>query len=428
VPWLLLGRDWVARNDDPQIRRVEWKLRNLGEATPHRKADMLIDGIRHPTFSNCAWRCSARVQPPKLREAQFADYANIARLASRYDMAPEPWERWRDLWGANPAHDPGIPIGWVLESGGEIVGWFGNIRLHYEISGELVRTASPRSWVVDEPFRSYATLLAEAFFNQKYVDLILSILGRNEKSNAAFASVGGTAVPQQIQPEAAFWVTDCPGVADAYLRFKRLGGRRVLKHMVAAALRLRDAAHWPLPTGVPIQRCVGFDHEFDDFWHNIRRCRPSVLVGRRTRAALHWHFGAALRGGRAWLYTCRGRSGITAYSVFLRSDNSSIGLRRAILADFQDLENTTTALPCMLGSAMRDGSREGIHMIEIRASRLQETEIVHKLSPFKRRIARPAYSYKASKWLEPLLHEGASWDITFFDGDSSLSPAVCDPH
>jgi hypothetical protein len=108
-----------------------------------------------------------RQPTPRLREAGPEDYPGIARLATRYEMPPEPWKTWASLWLRNPAYKPGMPIGWVLERAKEIVGWFANVPLHYVLNGELVRTMTPRSWVVDEDVRTFAVLLADTFLRQQ---------------------------------------------------------------------------------------------------------------------------------------------------------------------------------------------------------------------------------------------------------------------
>src|ERR1700756_138839 len=98
----------------------------------------------------------SRTTAPNLREAALEDYQGIARLAARYGVPVEPIEQWKNLWIRNPAFSKETPIGWVLDYQGEIVGWFANISLHYALSGDLLRVATPRCWAVDEKFRAHA--------------------------------------------------------------------------------------------------------------------------------------------------------------------------------------------------------------------------------------------------------------------------------
>jgi hypothetical protein len=363
------------------------------------------------------------INSPKLRQARFEDYPAIVQLAGRYGLPPEPREHWVNLWLGNPAYTPGMPIGWVLDAG-ELVGWFANVPLHYEFNGDVVRTATPRSWVVDEGFRAFAVWLADAFVHQQNIDLLVSTTGNNSGS-AGLVAVGAKPIPQQIKPEAAFWVTGYRGFAASYLKLKGISRSSAALALAAATcVYLVDAFRPSLSHIRTMRRGSEFGPDFDDFWRELRRIRGHMLLGRRDRAALDWHFGTALRDGRAWLFTRCEKRHMTSYAVFLRYDHTVLGLRRMILADFQQLEEDESALGAMLKSAYDESRRQGIHCIQILGSRLEASEPVQKLSPHKRPIPPESlpYLYLASGALEPQLRDGDCWDITVFDGDSSLCP------
>jgi hypothetical protein len=360
---------------------------------------------------------------PKLRDAVIDDYERIVSLASRHQMPLEPFEYWKKLWLTNPAYTDKTPIGWVLDHDNEIVGWFANVPLHYYLCGDLLRAATPRSWVVDEPFRSHAVLLADAFFSQKDMDLAISTTG-NEKSTPAFAALGGIPVPQSLKREAAFWITDYAGFSAAYLRWKKLPQPEVLKYPLVGALALRHMVSGSEPRGRSAERRSQFDCEYDNFWSQLKRS-AKILIGRRDAAALNWHFGNALQSGGAWLFDCRTGSRVTAYGVFLRYDHHDIGLKRTVLADYQGDEGESQ-LPQILKAALIQARHERIHTVEISGSRLEQSDLVQKLAPHKRVMLdrSMAYQYKAFNHWEQLLADEARWDITIFDGDSSLSPIL----
>jgi hypothetical protein len=361
---------------------------------------------------------------PNLRRGRFEDYPAIVQLATRYGMPTESLKQWAGFWLGNPAYTPGMPIGWVLESAAELVGWFGNVPLYYELNGDLVRTVTPRSWVVDERFRGFALLLAEAFLHQQNVDLFVSTTG-NKDGSAGLAALGAKPIPQEIKPEAAFWVTGYRGFATCYLQLKGISeGRGALAQAAAMGVWLTDAFRPSLPQSRMVRRAIEFGADFDDFWRELRRIRGHTLLGRRDRAALDWHFGTLLRDGRAWLFTCQEKARMNSYAVFLRSDHTIVGLRRMILADFQELEGDERALGAMLKGAADESRRQGIHCIQILSSRLEASAVVQELSPHKRATSPGTmpYLYLASSALEPQLRHSDHWDITLFDGDSSLSP------
>src|SRR5712664_4553395 len=115
---------------------------------------------------------------PKLREARFEDYEQIAALESRFGLAVKPYNEWVHLWQGNPLYrelKTGWPIGWVLEDeDGKIVGSMGNIPFLYELDGKRILVASGRSWVADLAYRSASLLLLDSLIEQRHVDLYLN--------------------------------------------------------------------------------------------------------------------------------------------------------------------------------------------------------------------------------------------------------------
>ena len=72
---------------------------------------------------------------------------------------------WRNLWVDNPAmvyHDKGIAPGWVLEDGGEIKGFFGNVPLVYWLGDVPVTTSCASAWAVMPDYRAETSRLCDA--------------------------------------------------------------------------------------------------------------------------------------------------------------------------------------------------------------------------------------------------------------------------
>jgi hypothetical protein len=360
---------------------------------------------------------------PTVRPATFEHYGRIAALAAKYDLKIEREEEWRHLWLNNPAFDSSQPIGWVLESGTDLVGFFGNVPLHYWLRGGLIRTVSPRCWVVDERYRTFALLLADAFLTQPNIDLALSTTG-NQMGAAAFTAAGGVPCPQDIQKRAAFWVTNYRRFADVVLAWKHIPARTALRPILAAALRIRaNLVGFPKLDSM-IQQQLVFGDSFDQFWCDLQAHRPDVLLGCRDRRTLEWHFHHALRAGNAWLFTATRGQRLLAYAVFLRRDIESIGLQRMLLVDFQELEQGY--LPQLLTSAISHARREKLDVVEIPPSRLLNSEEVQSMAPHWRSTSADSvpYFYKAYGDLVTALDKDFTWDMTFFDGDSSLTELI----
>jgi hypothetical protein len=369
-------------------------------------------------------------KPPKLRVARFDDHPQIAALAAKFELRVESYPGWEHLWIDNPAFreiKDTFPIGWVLDNGdGGVSGYLGNVPMNYELEGKKLLAATTRAWVVDLPYRSYSPLLLGTYFQQPNVDLFLSTTV-NSQSAPAYRIFEGIPVPQGAWDRTLFWITHHQGFMESFLRQKRKAMARPLSYPLGAGVFLRDRLtrgrlreNGPAVTVVP---CPTFDDRFEAFWAALRKKKSKVLLAVRSREALDWHFKFALLRNKAWVYTVEGKSGLAAYSVFLRHDYQPIGLTRMRLADFQclDEEQAPDSLAAMLEVAMDRCRQESIHMLELVGFSPALEKTLERASPHRRPLSSWLYFYKASNpALAEKLSNSAVWEPSLFDGDSSL--------
>jgi hypothetical protein len=367
---------------------------------------------------------------PKLREARFEDYSQVAALTAKFQIETESNPAWTHLWVNNPAYrdiKDKFPIGWVLENGdGVICGYLGNIPLHYEFEGKKLLAAAGRAWVVDTSHRTYSPLLLGTYFQQRKVDLFMNTT-INSQAAAAYAIFQGVPVPVGSWDRTRFWITDPRGFAESLLRKKGWVMARALSYPVSAGtfLRGRFGKKWLRENGnkVTVQSCAGFDDRFDGFWAALRRKKSNLLLAVRNCEVLQWHFKFALLQNATWIYTIEADSALVAYSIFLRQDSPHVRLTRMILVDFQclDQEKAPALLMAMLQAGVDRCRHESIHMLELIGLAAHLERAVEKASPERRRLLNWVYCYKAG---DPVLAEKlkspAVWEPSLFDGDSSL--------
>jgi hypothetical protein len=369
-------------------------------------------------------------KPPKLRQARLEDHAQIAALAAKFELRVESYPGWEHLWIDNPAFREikvTFPIGWVLDNGeGGVSGYLGNVPISYEFEGKKLLAATTRAWVVDLPYRSYSPLLLGTYFQQPNVDLFLSTTV-NSQSAPAYQIFEGIPVPQGAWDRTLFWITDYQGFMESFLRQKGKAMAKSLSYPLAAGIFLSDQLKGGrlLENGraLKVVPCPMFDDRFEAFWAALRERKSNVLLAVRSREALAWHFKFALQRQAAWIYTVEGKSGLAAYSVFLRHDYHPIGLTRMRLADFQclDPELAPEALAAMLEDAMSRCRRESIHMLELVGFSPELEKALERASPHRRPLSSWLYFYKASTpALAEKLSNSAVWEPSLFDGDSSL--------
>lgn len=363
---------------------------------------------------------------PRLREASFRDYEQIAALESRYRLDVKSFREWSHLWLGNPAyHDlqSDWPIGWVVENGdGRIVGSIGNIPLWCEFQGRRILAASGRAQVAEPEYRSATLLLLDRLIHQPGVDLYVNnTMSRN--AAASFSAFGCPRVPVGLWDQAAFWITHHPGFVQSFLKMKRWPLAKPLSYPFAAAAFLKDCLTPAAFLGddAEVTSCQGFDDRFGDFWADLKRDNPRLLLAVRTREVLEWHFQHALRNKQLWIATVVDGARLTAYAIFDRKHSPRSGLQRARLVDFQSRDGSAALLSPILAWALRKCREEGIHMLEVVGRWLEKGEVIDAAAPYRRSLGAWAYFYRANHpELAESLKDPAAWAPSLFDGDASL--------
>jgi len=363
---------------------------------------------------------------PRFRPATLEDYDQIDRLGSRYGLKAKSYEEWSHLWLGNPVYREvreSWSIGWVLEDeNGRILGSVGNIPVEHEFKGRRVLAASSHAWVVEPAYRSAGLLLLDQLINQRGVDLFITT------TNSAASTPGVDTfqcirVPTGVWNESAFWITRYRGFAESILALKAYPFAMPLSYPLAAAVYLKDQfTRKAWKTGdVEVQACPTFDERFDDFWIELKRRNPDLLLASRTRATLEWHYKFLLLNNRLWIAAVIDGTRLAAYAVFDRRDRTQLGLKRVRLVDYQSLDGGNLLLPPLLTWALRKCRAEGIHVLEYFGRWLEKGELLDLIAPYRRSLPTWIYLYRANDpELAVRLKDPRAWVPTLYDGDASL--------
>jgi hypothetical protein len=363
----------------------------------------------------------------RVRESSFEDYPRIAQLHVRNQLPIKPYEDWASLWSCNPVYkriEGWRPVGWVLETDdGEIVGSVGNIPLGYCFQGRELRAAAPCSWVVDSPYRRYSMLLLDRFTRQEDVDLVVctTVSANAEPAMKAFQ---WSRAPVGSWHKADFWITNYRGFVESALSTRSKAIARAVSYPLSVALFCRDLFKRGLrgsESTPEIELCMTFDSRFDEFWKELRRQNPNVLLAVRDVETLAWHFrDSLLRQGVRILAASKGAR-LVGYAVFDRQDSASYGLKRARLVDFQALDGSASVLSSALSWMLRESRAQGLHSLEIVGCWLQRPGLPQIAAPYRRTLPSSTYYYKAIDGdLCEALQDPAVWAPSSYDGDASL--------
>lgn len=362
----------------------------------------------------------------KLRETSSDDYEQIAALESRHGLAIGSPERWRHIWLTNPEYrdlQRRWAMGWVIEDEkGQIVASIGNVPLSYELAGKKILAVSGRAWVADLPYRSKALSLLDRVINQPNVDLYLNNTVSSNSANAVSA-FDCSRVPVGLWDNSAFWITNYRGFVERLLVKKTNGLAKPLSYPFSAAAFLKDRLNTKgLRAGdVEVKFVEAFDDRFDNFWTELRRKNPHVLLAVRTRELLEWHFKYALLENRVWVATVVDHTRLAAYAIFDRLDTNAFGLTRMRLVDFQSLDGSTALLEPLLCGALRKCRSEGINMLEIVGRWLENGEFVETVAPHRRKLDAWRFVYRVNNPnLAATLRDPRAWAPSLFDGDAAL--------
>jgi len=367
-----------------------------------------------------------QVQRTKLREASCRDYEQIAALESRHGLDTGSPERWRHVWLNNPEYSSlqrCWPIGWVIDDQqGQIVASIANIPLSYELAGRRIVVVSGRAWVADLPYRSKALSLLDRVINQPNVDLYLNstVSSKSAKGVSVFDC---SRVPVGLWDESAFWITNYQGFVERLVAVKTNGWANALSYPFSVAAFLTDRMTTKgLRAGDVEVKCVAaFDDRFDDFWADLKRMNPHVLLAVRSREVLEWHFKYALLDNQLWIATVVDKTRLAAYAIFGRQDSSAFGLTRMRLVDFQSLDGGTALLEPLLCWALRKCRNEGIHVLETVGRWLEKGDFIETVAPHRHKLDAWRFIYRANNSsLAATLRDPRTWAPSLFDGDAAL--------
>lgn len=367
-------------------------------------------------------------QAVRIRELSLQDYPQVSVLEAKYGLGLRTYEEWSHVWLNNPAYKQlcnSWPIGWVLENeDNQIVGSHANIPLLYQFRGQRLIVAQGRGLVVDIPYRGYSLWPLMAFWDQKSAALCLDTSAglQADQDNRA---LGALRVPAGAWDRNVFWVTNYRGCVSMRLRRKTHAKLSFLVRPIslplAAALFLRDKLVAPvlprLERGFELEFQTAFDDRFDEFWEELIKENPSLLLAVRTREVLDWHFAYALLQNSLWIWTITRNSRLAAYAIFLKTTN--FGITRVALVDFQALKGNASLLLPMIPAALARCRTEAVHLLENPGLGFDESGI-NKLAPYRVRTEAWSYFYKADRALAETLSNPAAWAPSLYDGDASI--------
>jgi hypothetical protein len=383
----------------------------------------------HPISKGTAAVASS-VAPAKVREASFSDFEAVAELKQRWGMGADSVENWDRLWRQNPALTDAPrsrPIGWVLEAGGKIVGYIGNISLLCRYGDRTLSAVTAHGLVVEPAYRGVGVSLNSAFFRQKAVDLYvctttIPAVGRISEALKA------DPLPQSDYWTVLFWVLRPSTFVDSMM--KKLAVKSLVSRAGGALGSLAISADSSFRKRRPIQsskhlkvteigvREIG--EEFQALWLD-KASEQIRLLTDRSVGALRWHCEIPGDRGITRVLGCSKNGRLLGYAIVRHEPPDENGLRKSIIVDMLVREDESTVVEALLAAAYSQAKFAGSDILEVMGFPETIRRVFAQSRPYQRKYPACPYYYKAA---DPELHKALSdasaWYACPFDGDATL--------
>lgn len=361
----------------------------------------------------------------RLRDARFEDHAAVAALLTSQGLTSASPEQWEHLWRNNPVLEgarAGLAMGWVLERDGEIGGYLGNIVTESAFGERTLTTAVTTALAVAEGFRSHTLMLITRFYKQKGVDLYLCTTA-NDQSGPVLEAFKALRVPQPKLDRVAFWVVNPGAMSAAALRRVGAGPLAAAAGLLGIVGPAWNAMHRPprpsqdLSVGhLPIET-IGAP--FDRLWADVRSGEPRIM-GDRSATALRWHFGSPAGSDGTRLLACQRGSELAGYLTTRDETGLDEQLLRTRITDFVVARRDAHVARSLLWHAFEDARMRRRHVLELRRAAPWIRAIAEQGRPFERAVSHWPCLYRSARSFDAALDLEARWELSDFDGDSSL--------
>lgn len=366
-----------------------------------------------------------------VREAQFEDFAQISEMNLRLGQGPDSPENWLRLWRDNPTIKAlGAParIGWVLQDAGRIVGFLGSIPLSYEFAGAPVLAAATCRFAVEPRYRVFSHLLVMAFFRQKEFQLFIDS-SATPAAGKIMVAVKAQAVPQRDYDTILFWVLN-PLRYSAYA-LRKIGIDKTWvaagRYFVSLALRI-GSLYWNQEPPTPVENLEvrqeslpSLGEQFETFIHSVD-IRNERIFAKRSVEILRWHFQPQNRRPVS-LLVCYQSCRMRGYLILRNYEETTDGLKRAVVADLLVEDNDPRVTAALFRSALGAARNSGADILEVTGFPAEIRDGLQEWRPYTRKLPANPFYYKArEKALQNRLQQESAWYACPYDGDSTLWP------
>lgn len=364
----------------------------------------------------------------KVREASFADEKDVQRLCLRNDLEGERCDHaWKWIWGNNRFYKKGWPIGWVLESDGEVVGFIGNIPRAYSFKGSDLIAGVARSFVIDKLFRAHSFKLIVSFFRQKDADLLI-VSSANSESEAIYRLARASCIPQQDYHRDLFWIVTPRSFSVSLFKKKGVGellsvvASWIILPIISLEMFIRMRwADYP-DDDIEMMTLTKLTCEIDELWRKLQKENPNKLLSYRDKEAIAWQFhNESAKSRDPVLFVIRKDGILKGYAIITREDSPEYSLKRMMITDLIVLDNDPEIIRSLVNKVFIFSKQKKLDVLQMKGFPLAVRRALNSLHPFEHTHSHSSFFYYVSNpELKDHFKNESTWYASTFDGDSSL--------
>jgi hypothetical protein len=354
----------------------------------------------------------------RVRPVEWSDAGVISQVSQRNGLGSLDPLVWRECWEAYPfaGEFRDIPIGWVLEIDGAVVGNMSNVHVLYELEGRGLRGVIAAWWAVDVEHRGKSLRLLNAFQKQKGVDLWLNV-SASPTTAQLLTAMKTPRIPIPDYGTPCFWALRPRAFARAALSRRSVPAAAALAWpaglLLLAGDIVRRSGRGRLSS--PVRRLEKFDDRFDSLCQSIA-AGPPRLRAVRNRAVLEWRFRVELREGRVAIIAAERGGTFSGYAVLVRRVGAEMGMSLYDIADIQAAGDDPVTFRDLLLASIQAAREEQVDAIKFMTGTPAKRLPAMKLRPYTYRLPFwQQYFQAASPEISAALSAADAWDFSLFD-------------